>query len=218
MKKTIFAFVFSLLSLTTYAAFTDVNDHLHSNAIIYVQSQGIVSGYGDGTFKPDATINRVELLKILIEAIGPSPTACDMVYAYTDVEAGSWYDPYLEAALCRRIAQGYEDKTFRPGNPVNFAEASKMVVKAYQIPEPQYFRAPDNWYDPYIDAIASRGATPTDGIKPGDALTRGQMAEMIYRLKSGDDFIEASTEAEIDSLMDEIFGDEDTFDDLFIDF
>ena len=39
-------------------------------AIAYVKDMGMVKGYEDGTFRPEATINQVELLKIVLAAIG----------------------------------------------------------------------------------------------------------------------------------------------------
>ena len=48
--------------------FSDVaSSHPHATAITYVKAAGIVEGYSDGTFRPDADVNRVELLKILQE-------------------------------------------------------------------------------------------------------------------------------------------------------
>lgn len=46
--------------------FSDVPfNHLNAETIDYVQANGIVSGYPDGTFRPDQTINRAEFVKII---------------------------------------------------------------------------------------------------------------------------------------------------------
>ena len=42
--------------------------HEQSDAIYYLRDQGIIEGYGDGTFKPEAKINRAEFLKIVAES------------------------------------------------------------------------------------------------------------------------------------------------------
>ena len=56
-----------LILSTVEAAFNDVpSSHPNYEAINYVQAKKIVEGYGDGTFKPDTTINRAELTKIII--------------------------------------------------------------------------------------------------------------------------------------------------------
>ncbi len=164
------------------AAFSDVSsNHPHADAINFVQSESIVSGYGDGTFRPDASINRVELLKILVEA-QPSPNDnCGVSTDYTDTDTDQWYQKYLEAAACRGIANGYPDLSFRPGNPVLAAEAFKMITKTFG-----YARLPaeGEWFKPYLATLTSREAVPLTIKAPGDPLTRSQMAEMIYRLEA----------------------------------
>jgi hypothetical protein len=56
-----------------YAFFSDVSSgHVNYDAIKYVQDNGIVSGYQDGTFKPDKTINRAEFTKIIVAARFPT--------------------------------------------------------------------------------------------------------------------------------------------------
>ena len=52
-----------------YSVFDDVLDlHPYSEAILYVQSENIVSGYGDGTFRPERSVTRAEFTKIVVEA------------------------------------------------------------------------------------------------------------------------------------------------------
>ena len=99
------------LSNHALAHFNDVlSTHQHYTAIEYVEGQGLVSGYGDQTFRPDQTINRVEFLKILLEAKLSSAAVCQTTYTYTDVEWNSWYSAYVQLASCRDIVEGYADR------------------------------------------------------------------------------------------------------------
>ena len=69
MKKLLVAFVLFLLPATTQASFGDVTgNHVNFEAVGYVKAQNIVSGYPDGSFRPDGLINRAELAKILVAA------------------------------------------------------------------------------------------------------------------------------------------------------
>ena len=65
----ILSFGFWNLDLVSYASFNDVpeTDRFYK-AIDFVKDNNIVSGYEDGSFKPDNPINRAELLKIIIES------------------------------------------------------------------------------------------------------------------------------------------------------
>jgi len=67
---------------------------------------------------------------------------------------------------------------------VNFAEASKIVVEAFGIktsPEDLI----DDWWKPYVYALSRIGGLPSSFTDPNQFVTRGEMAEVIYRVKTG---------------------------------
>lgn len=175
--KTLFLLPLLLTPLTVHAnAFSDVEaEHANAEAITYVQGEGIVSGYPDGTFKPFAAINRAEFTKIVIGAI------------FNDIEGGNcfpdvadqWFAPYVCRAKAEGIIGGYPDGTFGPEKPVSFAEAAKIIAGAMGL---DATGATTVWYEQFVRALAAKNAIPTS-IRAFDAqVTRGQMAEMIFRL------------------------------------
>lgn len=89
----------------------------------------IVEGYPDGTFRPDATINRAEALKILMQASGlfAPVEATNMARIFPDVPEDAWFRGHVSTALWYEIVRGYEDGTFKPGNFITRAEAAKMA-------------------------------------------------------------------------------------------
>jgi hypothetical protein len=95
--------------------------------------EGLVSGYADGTFRPQNDVTRGQLSKIVVEAAGwplvnpPTPT-------FTDVPPGNPFYPYVETAYEHDIISGYADGTFRPGNPATRGQISKIVYNAPQSP------------------------------------------------------------------------------------
>jgi hypothetical protein len=164
------------------APFTDVHsNHPNVEAIAYVKSQGIVEGYSDGTYRPDATINRAEFVKILMGTREDDQRMCKIA-AFSDVDQTAWYATYAHKARCNGLVQGYPDGTFRPANSINFVEAAKILMHAYPFPydEPQ---EGDPWYKGYVQAIASQGVIPLSITRFDQYITRGEMAEMIYRLQ-----------------------------------
>lgn len=163
--------------------FGDVpREHPHSEAIAYVEAKGIVSGYEDGTFRPEETINRVELTKILIESEYRETPACDLDFQYTDTQPEAWYQRYIQVASCLELVEGYPDGSFKPDQPVFITEASKMISGAFGF---EASGAEAVWYEPYVRTLSLRGALPTSIETISSELTRGQMAEIIYRLESG---------------------------------
>lgn len=96
--------------------------------IIYSASHyGFVAGYEDGTFRPDAPVNRAEALKILHLASSLPTTDISSAPSFFDVTPDDWFWSYVTAAASREIVRGYDDGTFKPGNAITRAEAAKIV-------------------------------------------------------------------------------------------
>jgi uncharacterized protein YkwD len=168
------------------AGFNDVpSNHPNFTAIDYVQSQGIVSGYPDGSFKPGKTINRAEFVKILIGTIFDQTTisSCPIkpVNLFRDVARGQWFTAYVCVSKINRIITGYTDGSFKPDNQINFAEAAKIIALSFNL----QLGPGEKWYEPFVNALGAKNAIPGTITGPDQKITRAEMAEMIYRLKTG---------------------------------
>lgn len=163
------------------AAFSDVPaTHANAEAIAYVRAQGIVEGYADGTFKPDATINRAEFVKILMGSFEDDGRMCKIA-AFSDVDQTAWYATYAHRARCQGVVDGYPDGTFKPANTINFVEAAKILSLAFDIAVPGLAEG-DPWYKPYVVSLQRGNVIPTSITDFGQHITRGEMAEMVHRL------------------------------------
>jgi hypothetical protein len=151
--------------------------HVHADAIEYVRSEGIVTGYPDGSYRPDAQINRAEFTKIVVEA---TRSPVEGSRCFPDV-TDEWFARYVCAARSAGIVSGYPDGMFRPANPISFVEAAKVIGNAFEI---QAASGGDEWYEPYVLALEGRKAIPLEVQSLDQAITRGQMAEIIYRLRA----------------------------------
>lgn len=175
------------LSAMSYAQFSDVSrSYAHYDAIQYVQEQGIVSGYSNGTFKPTQNINRVEFLKVIVEAVYDQNEIerCNLeTIVFTDTDKDAWYGPYLCMGKKKGLVKGYSNGSFKPSRDINFAEAAKIIVSAYSYHIDQFDINP--WYKPYVLALDNRQAIPLEIKSMSSDVTRGQMAEIIYRLHAG---------------------------------
>ncbi len=171
--------------------FSDVSEsHANWDAISYLYEAGVIEGYDDGTYKPDQTVNRAELLKIIIEGKGFTPSMDDFSNCFDDV-AEDWYAPYVCYAQSVDWVEGYDDGTYRPGNPVNNVEALKILLLAYEVEVPESVEeAPfddvptDIWYAKYVSKAQELELLEEDGgyFSPGKERTRAEIAENLYRL------------------------------------
>jgi hypothetical protein len=115
---------------TSTNVFPDVpSSHSNNNAIQYLYNEGIVGGYPDGTFKPSNTVNRAELLKILIAGMEVDLDAGGYANCFPDVK-DEWFAKYVCYAKEQEWIGGYPDGTFRPADTVNKVEALKMLLNA----------------------------------------------------------------------------------------
>jgi len=166
-------------ALPAFAAFPDVGGSTpYHEAISSLASKGVVEGYADGSFRPDTLVNRAELLKILLESRGEFAEGGS--HCFPDVNK-EWFAPYVCAAEEEGIVGGYPDGTFKPEKVVNFVEAAKIFSLAYG----QNIQPGSEWYEPYARALDSSNAIPPSIEKLDAPLTRGEMAEMMWRLAEG---------------------------------
>lgn len=93
---------------------------------------------------------------------------------------GSWYEKYVCTALARGIVTGYPDQSFRPEQPVTFAEAAAILARAFLLPLSS--GDADVWFRAPVEALAARSAIPVDVTGFDVALNRGILGEMVYRL------------------------------------
>jgi hypothetical protein len=167
--------------------FSDVSEsHRNFPAINFVRNEGLVQGYKGGLYKPDTQINRAEFTKIIISA-NFSPDAidrCESNDLFSDVTQSDWFADYVCLAKQEDVIGGYPNGSFKPGDFVNFAEASKIVVNAFAIntnPEDRL----GAWWKQYVFALSRLGGLPSSFSDPNQLLTRGDMAEIIHRVLMG---------------------------------
>ena len=167
--------------------FSDHLGHRWQSAIEFVYNRGIVQGYPDGTYKPDKTLNRAELLKVVVASSFDkwSYDYYDSESCFDDVEANQWYTQYICFAKAQGIVQGYDDGTFKPGQEVNFVEALKIMFKGMDVPLTSSIEDP--WYQKYYNTADDKYLIPYElQGKFGSNFSRAQAAEVLMRILSLD--------------------------------
>ncbi len=150
-------------------------------------SNGVITGYGDGTFRPDASVNRGQLAKMIVLAYGLTPNG-DIIGHFTDVPANNPYYSYVETAYSLGVVSGYRDGSFHLYSNVTRAQLAKMVVQALGLtitnPTKASFTdvATNSTFYRYIETANANGLLTGDEdgtFKPGALVSRGEAAQVL---------------------------------------
>lgn len=114
-------------------SFTDVSDDdWYSEFVKIAVKNGLVQGYPEGDFKPNATITREEMATILVRAfksMGIDVETGDVDFADSD-EIGDWAAEYVATLAKLGIVQGRGDNMFVPKDNLTRAEAAVVIYKS----------------------------------------------------------------------------------------
>ena len=185
MKKLIPGLIGVMFFSMTAFAFTDVpEDDFYYDAITFLSEEGIVQGYSDGSYGVDKSINRAEMLKIVVEAkyLDEGGTVWMDQYGtdscFKDVSADQWYTKYVCYAKAQKWIQGYGDGTFKPAQNINFVEALKIVLEVLDV---SYGGSVDPWYKGMVEGASDINIIPLSISDFGQIINRAEMADLIAR-------------------------------------
>ena len=189
----------------TIKTFSDIDNSGYREGIEKAAAKGIINGYADGTFKPNAEITRAQFITMLYRVAG-SPEVeipegkTEIELGFTDADTIS--DEYKMAVawgVQNGIIKGYEDDTFRPNQAISRAQMVTMLYRYLSL-EDVWGAAPDELkkaYDftdkddiaaPFVEAVnvmANMGYIKgfADGhFGPNETVTRGQAATVFARI------------------------------------
>lgn len=111
----------------TYSnTFSDVpKGYWAANYIGYMQQFGVITGYSDGSFRPDAPVTRAEFAAIASRF----EKLTEGSKSFTDVPDTYWAARYINFAATRGWVTGYSDGTFKPENPITRAEVAAVTCR-----------------------------------------------------------------------------------------
>jgi len=160
----------------------------------YFRNKNVISGYPDGTFRPNQEANRAEALKIILLASDIEVEELTSgLQIFPDVSLSDWFYNYVITAKDARIIDGYEDGTFKPAQIQNLAETLKVIFQANdiaieQIP-PGTLVFPDvsdeAWFANFAAYAKDKNIIEPDNdgkMNAGNGITRGELIELMYRM------------------------------------
>ena len=214
-KKHISCAVAAALALTcaapavpaSAASYRDTNRTNYEKAVDALSDAGIINGYPDGTFRPENSISRAEISKILSSVIlngyneENAEKADDKTVhadirdsalmtgngaAFKDVDRTNWSAPYIGVSSTCGIVTGYTDNTFRPSKTITYNELTAMAVRACEYDMSKVTGA---WPANYVAAAKEiglyNGMKDFDPAKDGSKhATRGNSAIIINNAAS----------------------------------
>lgn len=127
--------------------FSDVAaDAWYCSSVSTLSRMGIIAGYPDGTFRPNAPITRAEFAAI---ATRFDNNGDKTPVSFTDI-IGHWAEGEITVAANHGWVSGYGDNTFRPQNQITRAETMSLVNRVLKrLPETPADLLPDmiTWTD-----------------------------------------------------------------------
>ena len=186
------------VSATALAAIpSDIGGHWAQGTIIQWTTNGYISGYPDGTFKPDNSITRAEFVVMVNKAMGYNKRG--NAY-FSDVSAAHWAYAEIMKGVEAGYITGNGDGTFRPDAPVTRQEAAVMISKILGLDQDyasaaKYvdYRYIPSWAAGYVGAVSKAGIMtgyPDGDFKSDRVLTRAESVVSLDKTKNYDGKVE----------------------------
>ncbi|MCD1261707.1 S-layer homology domain-containing protein [Paenibacillus athensensis] len=114
------------------ASFGDTGSHWASGYIGALASLGIINGYEDGSFRPDASISRAEMVIIFSRVLNLGLMATGATDSFEDVSGDYWAKDAIQQAYDARLVNGVTSTTFEPQSAASRIEAVSLIIRALE--------------------------------------------------------------------------------------
>lgn len=176
----------SLLTVPAGAAnatrFSDVADNYTATAIETLRLMGVLDGYSDGTFRPNAALTRAQFCKMAVYAMDGSSELgrYSTVTIFPDVKPSFWASSYINMAAKKGVIAGFADGKFKPNQTVTAGQAVTILMRGLGYKDANMGGV---WPQGYMAEAKTCGLLKSTGITSAySALTRGQAAKLFLNL------------------------------------
>ena len=165
------------------ASYADVTSKQNEEAIEVLKTVGIMVGYENGKFNPEAKVTRNEMAVVMCNLLDYTVASYKGTSPFTDVP--EWAEPYVAACYTNGITSGYDAKTYGGSDTVTTGQAALMLLKALG-----YFQYSADFGSDWLVETTKNGSTAGlfDGVATGakEALTRNDVAQMVLNALEAD--------------------------------
>ncbi len=182
--------LFMAIASPALAVFEDTRGHWAEDVIEEWVEEGFISGYDDGTFRPDEDVTRAEFVAMVNRSFGFTEQQENL---FVDVPLDSWFSGQVDRAVAAGYITGYDDNTFRPQEPISRQEVASISNRLQDLPEAspetleQLIDAEDipGWSREAIAAVIAEGLMHgyEDGtFRPQSPITRAESVVTLDRM------------------------------------
>ena len=174
--------------------FNDLAGNIFVKEITWMKTQGISTGYADGSYRPYANVNREQMAAFMYRMAGSPAYTPPAVSPFVDVPATHYFYKEIAWMKASGVSTGWSDGKFRPNEPVlresmaAFMQRYSAQVCSVDVPATKSFT--DTNSSIFASQISWMGGTGVstgyaDGTyRPYDTVTREAMAAFMYRLNN----------------------------------
>lgn len=171
--------------------FTDITGHWAEDYINRAAAKGFISGYPDGSFKPNHPVTRAEFTVMLAGVL--ELEGKDATITFTDKDQiGTWAKGAIVQAVQSGIVGGYEDGSFRPNAQITRVEMAAMIARALKLSSEADTltgfaddKAIPQWAKGSVEAMRNLGFIDGRGgnrFVPSDWTTRAEALVVLLRV------------------------------------
>ena len=162
------------------AAYSDTEGKACEGAVNVLSALGVVDGFTDGTYKPEQTVTRAQMAKLIVAALGVSEYATAKNSSYTDMGSAQWAIPVVEYATNLGIINGVGNGKFAPNKTVTYEQVATMICRALG-----YTTASKEMNGTYPAVFVQKARAlgildDVQGYSIGTGANRGDCAIMLY--------------------------------------
>ena len=165
------------------AAFTDSADIKATEAVNMLSALGVIDGYSDGSFKPDGTVTRAEMAKMIFVVWNGGKSDAKayqtMDSAFADTK-DHWARGYINFCASNGIIAGKGANQFAPDATVTGQEAAKMLLTVIGYDQTKAGLTGANWKQNTMSYAGMCGLFDDVDSPVESALPRQYAAQMIY--------------------------------------
>ena len=162
--------------------FSDITDNYTATAVETLRLMGVLDGYGDDTFRPNAVLTRAQFCKMAVYAMDGSSELgrYSTVTIFPDVKPSLWAASYINMAAKKGVIAGFADGKFKPNQTVTAGQAVTILMRGLGYKDENMGGV---WPQGYMAEAQTCGLLKSTGITSAySALTRGQAAKLFLNL------------------------------------
>lgn len=167
----------------TQTKFKDVPATHRSSGFIHSAVQaGVISGYSDGTFRPNELVTRGQMAAFIARGFNLQTSAN---VKFRDVAASSAAYPYVGKLVHEKITTGYSDGTFRPNDQLTRSQIAMFISRALKVYDRNNVITPPTTTPPVVTPPVTQPIPPAGLINVLGDVSLGMTKQDVMKLSDG---------------------------------